>query len=125
LPRLFAINSAIEVDLLGQVNAEAIGGRYVSGPGGLPDFAHAARRSEDGLSVIALNSTDASERQSRIISAIEPGTPVTVPQYNVDVVVTEWGIAMLRGCDVEERAHRLIAVAHPEHRPALRIPSPH
>jgi acyl-CoA hydrolase len=124
IPRLFAVNSAIEVDVLGQVNAEMVGRRYVSGPGGLPDFAHAARRCNGGLSVIALNSTDTSGRRSKIVGAIEAGTPVTVPQHDVDAVVTEWGAALLRGCDLDERARRLIAVAHPDHRQSLQKLAP-
>jgi len=120
IPRLFAINTALEVDLLAQVNAESLGGRYVSGPGGLPDFAHAARRCDGGLSIIALNSTDASGRQSRIVAEFSAGTPVTVPQHDVDAVVTEWGVAVLRGRDLDDRVHRLIAVAHPDHRDGLR-----
>jgi acyl-CoA hydrolase len=121
IPRLFAINSAVEVDLKGQVNAEALGGRYISGPGGLPDFAHAARRCPDGLSIIVLNSTDASGRQSRIVPALPVGAPVTVPQHDVDAVVTEWGVANLRGCDLDERARRLSAIAHPAHRAGLAV----
>jgi acyl-CoA hydrolase len=124
IPRLFAVNGAIEVDILGQVNAEMVAGRYVSGPGGLPDFAHAARRCNGGLSVIALNSTDASGRRSKIVGAIEAGTPVTVPRHDVDAVVTEWGVALLRGCDLDERARRLIAVAHPDHRQSLQELAP-
>jgi acyl-CoA hydrolase len=121
ISQLIAINSALEVDILAQVNAESLGGRYVSGPGGLPDFAHAARRCEGGLSIIALNSTDASGRHSRIVGEMSAGTPVTVPQHDVDAVVTEWGVAILRGCDLDDRVHRLIAIAHPEHREALQV----
>jgi acyl-CoA hydrolase len=121
IPRFFAINSALEVDLLGQVNAESLGGRYVSGPGGLPDFAHAARRCEGGLSIVALNSTDASGRQSRIVASLPAGATVTVPQHDADAVVTEWGVALLRGCDLDDRVRRLIAIAHPERREELRV----
>ncbi len=120
LRRFHAVNSALEVDLLGQVNAEVIDGRYVSGPGGLPDFAHAAHAADDGLSIIALNSTDAGGSVSRIVTRLGNGAPVTLPQHEVDAVVTEYGVAMLRGQSVEERARRLCAIAHPQHRPALR-----
>jgi acyl-CoA hydrolase len=117
--RLHAVNSALEIDLLGQVNAETVRGQYVSGPGGLPDFAHAAHRHADGMSIIALNATDGSAATSRIVPHFAAGTPVTVPQHDVDAVVTEYGVAMLRGQPMDERARRLCAVAHPTHRPGL------
>ncbi|WP_428312947.1 acetyl-CoA hydrolase/transferase family protein [Hydrocarboniphaga sp.] len=120
LEKLHAINSAIEVDLLGQVNAEVVDGRYVSGPGGLPDFAQAAHRQADGLSIIALPASDPAGRVSRIVAQLAAGTPVTVPQHDVDVVVTEYGIAHLRGVALDERMQRLIGIAHPHHRDALR-----
>jgi len=119
LRRFHAVNSALEVDLLGQVNAEYMDGRYVSGPGGLPDFAHAAHADQEGLSIVALNSTDASGATSRLVSRLGIGAPVTLAQHEVDAVVTEYGVAMLRGQSVEERARRLCAIAHPRHRPAL------
>ena len=117
--KFHAVNSALEVDLLGQVNAEALGGRYVSGPGGLPDFARAAHLDPEGLSIIALNATDGTGEISRIVAQLPPGTPVSVPQHDVDAVVTEFGVAMLRGQPLDERARRLCAIAHPGHRPAL------
>lgn len=118
-PKLFAINSAIEVDLSGAVNAEMLGGKHVSGPGGLPDFAHAASRQADGLSIIALNATDASGKHSRIVEQFAAGTAVSVPQHSVDVVVTEFGAALLRGQDLDERRRRMAAIAHPDHREGL------
>jgi acyl-CoA hydrolase len=118
LTKFHAVNSALEVDLLGQVNAETLAGRYVSGPGGLPDFAHAAHRDPEGLSIIALQATDGGTT-SRIVAHLPPGAPVSVPQYAVDVVVTEYGAAMLRGQPLDERARRLCAIAHPDHRAAL------
>lgn len=119
LSKFHAVNSALEVDLLGQVNAETLDGRYVSGPGGLPDFAHAAHRDPEGLSIIALSSTDAGGTMSRIVARLAPGTPVTVPQHDVDAVVTEYGVALLRGQPLDVRVGRLCAIAHPDHRPAL------
>ncbi len=121
LTKFHAVNSALEVDLLGQVNAEALGGRYVSGPGGLPDFAHAARVAPEGLSIIALNATDGTGETSRIVARLSAGTPVSVPQHDVDVVATEFGAAQLRGQPLDERARRLCAIAHPRHRPALEL----
>ncbi|MDB5969104.1 MAG: acetyl-CoA hydrolase [Hydrocarboniphaga sp.] len=120
LSKLHAINSAIEVDLLGQVNAETVDGRYVSGPGGLPDFAYAAHRQTDGLSVIALPASDPAGRHSRIVPRLKAGTPLSIPQHDVDAVVTEYGIARLRGVALDERMQRLIAIAHPDHRDTLR-----
>jgi acyl-CoA hydrolase len=117
--RLHSVNSAIEVDLVGQVNAEMQSGKYVSGPGGGPDFAAAAHRQQDGLSIIALPATDSSGRVSRIVAQFTVGTPVAIPQHDVDVVVTEHGVAMLRGQDLNSRIKRLIAVAHPDHRSRL------
>lgn len=119
LSRLHAINSALEVDLMGQVNAEMLDGQHISGPGGLPDFAHAARRNGEGLSVIALPSSDPSGRVSRLVPQLASGTPVTVPQHDVDAVVTEYGVAMLRGLPLDERMQRLTAIAHPDHRARL------
>jgi acyl-CoA hydrolase len=119
LTRFHAVNSALEVDLLGQVNAERLNDSYVSGPGGLPDFAHAAHSDPEGLSIIALNATDAGGAVSRIVPRLGSNAPVTVPQHDVDVVVTEFGAALLRGQTLDQRARRLCAVAHPLHRPGL------
>jgi acyl-CoA hydrolase len=117
--QLIAVNSAMEVDLLGQVNAEFLGGKYLSGPGGLPDFASAARQQQDGLSIIALPAADPRARQSRIVNQLTVNSPVTVPQYNVDVVVSEFGSAFLRDANIASRASRLINIAHPDHREQL------
>jgi acyl-CoA hydrolase len=120
LASFHAVNSAVEVDLFGRVNAESIDGRRVSGPGGLPDFAHAASQNSDGLSIIALPATDGSGTVSRIVPRFHADTPITVPGQDVDAVVTEFGAAMLRGQPPEERARRLCEVAHPDHRAKLR-----
>jgi acyl-CoA hydrolase len=120
VPRLHAINSALEVDVLGQVNAEALNGKSVSGPGGLPDFAAAAHRSADGLSIIALPATDPKGKLSRIVARLAAGTPIAAPQHDVDAVVTEFGTALLRGASADQRAERMIGIAHPEFRDALR-----
>lgn len=119
-----AVNSAIEVSLDGSVNAEQVGDRIVSGPGGQPDFAAGAALSGDGRSIVALPSTARSGRtgpdsvpSSRIVRRLSDLVPVTVPRYLADRVVTEYGIARLRGIDDRERADRLLAVAHPVHGP--------
>lgn len=116
---LCAINSALQVDLAGNVNAECIDGRQISLPGGLPDFAAGARRAADGISIVALRSSFGKGGTSNIVPRLDVGTPVTVGADDVDFVVTEYGAAMLHGVSARERAAALIAVAHPHHREAL------
>jgi acyl-CoA hydrolase len=116
-----AVNSAIEVDLLGQVNAEVIGGRYVGAVGGQVDFFRATRGSEGGLAIVAIASTSGSGT-SRIVSQLSG--PVTSLKSDVDLVVTEWGIADIREASLSERVERLIAVADPRHRDALHAGRP-
>lgn len=117
--RLWAVNSALEVDLAGQVNAEFVGARRVASGGGQVDFARAAHLSDGGASVIALPSVTA-QGQSRIVAALAKGVPPTSAAQDVDFVVTEYGVAALRGRSMHERAQALIAVAHPSARSALR-----
>ena len=113
--RLVAINSALEVDLTGQVGAEVAGGRYLGGIGGQADFSGAAART-GARSIIALRSR--AEEKSTIVAALRDG-PVTTARADVDVVVTEHGVAHLRGCALSERPGRLAAIAAPEHRDKL------
>jgi len=119
LPRLIAVNGAIEVDLLGQVNAEMVEGRQVSGHGGVADFVRGARRSAGGRAVTVLLSTGRGGSVSRIVASLAPGTPVALTRADVDVVVTEHGVAELRHADIDERAQRLIGIAAPTFRDAL------
>jgi len=121
-PRLVAVNNAMQVDLTGQVNGESIGPWPYTGPGGQTAFAVAAHHAEDGRSVIVLPSsyTRDGEIRSRIVASLDPGAPVTVPRSAVDFVVTERGVATLRGKSVRERIGELIAVAHPDCRSQLR-----
>ena len=114
LRRLVAINSAIQVDLEGQVGSESVGGRYLGGIGGQADFSGAAART-GALSVIALRSVAGG--RSSIVPAL--GGPVSTARADVDVVVTEHGVAWLRGVPVSRIAPRLVAVAAPEHRDDL------
>ena len=114
-----SINSCVEVDLQGQICAEAIGLRQISGIGGQMDFVRGANRSKGGRSIIALHSTTKGEEASKIVSTITTGGPVTTSRCDVNYVVTEYGIAQLRGQSLRERAKRLIAIAHPKFRPAL------
>jgi acyl-CoA hydrolase len=113
--RLVAINSALEVDLTGQVGAEVVRGRYLGGVGGQADFSGAAART-GARSIIALRSRAGEE--STIVAALRDG-PVTTARADVDVVVTEHGVAHLRGCALSERAGRLATIAAPEHRDKL------
>ncbi len=117
-----AINNALQVDVTGQVTAETLGGRVYSGPGGQTVFAVASSYSEGGRSVIALpsSSTVNGERHSRIVPELTPGTMVTVPRTFVDYVVTEQGIATLRGKTVRQRVEELCSVAHPDCRADVR-----
>jgi Acetyl-CoA hydrolase/transferase C-terminal domain len=109
-----AINTALQVGLDGAVNVEVVGGRVVAGPGGHPDFSAGASRSPGGLSVVALPST--SGRASNIVDRPDV---VSTPRSDVDMVVTEHGVADLRGLNDRDRAERLIAVAAPEYREGL------
>lgn len=113
LRRLYSINSAIEVDLTGQINAEMAGTRYLGAIGGQVDFVRGAKASEGGQSIIALHSITADGTRSKIVGSL-PGSPVTTARSDVDVVVTEFGVAELRGLDFDARACALIEVAHPD-----------
>jgi acyl-CoA hydrolase len=115
IDRFVGCNTALQVGLDGSVNVERVGGRIVAGIGGHADFCAAAARSVGGVSVIALRSTTRSGT-STIVAEVEV---VSTPRCDVDVVVTEHGIADLRGVDDRERARRLVAVAAPVHRDRL------
>ena len=114
-----SINSCVEVDLQGQVCAEAIGLRQISGIGGQMDFVRGANLSKGGRSIIALHSTTNDESASKIVSTITTGGPVTTSRCDVNYIVTEYGVAQLRGQTLRERAKRLIAIAHPKFRAEL------
>ena len=115
IERFVAINSAIEVDLTGQVNAEIAGGRYVGAVGGIADFLRAAQASRGGVPVIALPST--ASARSRIVPTLSG--PVTVPRSDACVIVTEHGAADLRGLTLSQRIPRMIAIADPAHQEHL------
>ena len=114
-----AINSSIEVDLLGQANAEMVRGRQVSAAGGLVDFMRGARRSKGGRAVLALASTTSDGKTSRIVPTLTAGTAVTCSRYDIDFVVTENGVADLRDATPAGRAEALMDVAAPQFRNAL------
>ncbi|HQR03343.1 MAG: acetyl-CoA hydrolase/transferase family protein [Proteobacteria bacterium] len=118
LERFVALNSAIEVDLTGQVNAEVAQGTYIGAVGGQIDFVRAALRSPGGRSLIALPATARRGELSRIVARLPQGV-VTTPRADADVIVTEWGAAELRGQTLRERARRMITIAHPDFRESL------
>lgn len=119
LENFVSINSAVEVDLLGQVSAEMVGGRQISGTGGSVDFMRGAATSPGGRSIVAMTATARDGSLSRIVSGLQPGTAVTAARTDVDCVVTEYGIAELKGRSVDARARALIRIAAPEFRDAL------
>lgn len=118
LTGLTAINSALQIDLSGQANAETVGGRVVAAPGGLPDFARGAHDAPGGQSILALRACH--KDTSNIVARFAPGTPASLSADVVDHVVTEFGIASLRGVTPQQRAEALISIAHPMHHDALR-----
>jgi acyl-CoA hydrolase len=115
IEKFTAINSAVEVDLAGRINSETADGNYIGGLGGLPDFIAGANAADGGRAIVALPAT-ARSGQSRIVANVET---VSVEGNAADVVVTEWGVAALRGCDLNERARRMIAIAAPQFRKQL------
>lgn len=117
LSRLVTINSALEVDLTGQVNAEQSGASYLGGTGGQVDFVRAGARSPGGASLIVLASTAKGGTLSKIVPTLSG--PVTTARTEVDVIVTEYGAARLKGLSLAERAKRLLEIAHPDFREDL------
>lgn len=118
--KIIAINSALQVDLTGQVCADTIGFSQYSGVGGQVDFVRGASRSAGGQSIIALPSTASGGKISRIVAVPDFGAAVTTSRNDVHYVVTEYGIANLRGKTLSQRANELIAIAHPDFREDLR-----
>lgn len=116
---MMAINSAIQIDLTGQVCADSIGDRIYSGIGGQMDFMRGAVRSPGGKAFIALPSTAKAGAVSRIVTRLDPGAGVVTTRGHVQYVVTEHGVVNLRGKTLRERAELLIGIAHPDHRAEL------
>ena len=120
--RMVAINSAVEVDLTGQVCADSIGPKLYSGAGGQLDFIYGASRSKDGVPIIALPSTTTlkdGSRVTRIVSMLKQGAGVVTSRNHVRFVVTEYGVADLYGKSIRQRAKQLIGIAHPDFRADL------
>lgn len=120
IDNMVSINSALQVDLMGQVNAEMIGRRQISGVGGQIDFIRGASRSKNGKSIIAMPSTAVKGTISRIVAQLDAGAAVTTSRNDVHFVVTEYGVADLRGKTLHARAQALIAIAHPAFREQLK-----
>jgi len=118
-PRVTAINSALEVDLTGQVCADSIGHRIYSGIGGQMDFIRGAARSRGGKPIIALPSTAARGTLSRIVTELKPGAGVVTTRGHVHWVVTEYGAVNLHGMSLRERGEALVSIAHPDFRAEL------
>ena len=115
-----SINTAIQVDLTGQICSESIGSSQFSGTGGAMDFAYGAFHSKGGKGIIAINSTAKKGSISKIVPQLTPGAAISIPRNIADHVITEYGIAKLRGRTVKERAEALINIAHPAFRAGLR-----
>ncbi len=122
-----SINTSLEVDLTGQCASESIGSRQFSGTGGQSDTAVGAQLSKNGKSIIALYSTamvkdketGGKKEVSKIVAQLQPGAAVSLSRNDVDMVITEYGVAKLRGIDINERVKRLIEIAHPKFRDQL------
>ena len=117
LKNFVSVNSAVEIDLMGQVNAEVAGSKQISGTGGSVDFMRAAKASPGGRSIVAMASTARDGTISRIVPRV---SVVTALRTDVDIVETEFGVAELRNESLASRAQRLIDIAHPDFREELR-----
>lgn len=118
--KMTSINTTLQVDLFGQCCSEALGHRQYSGSGGAADTAIGAQRSVGGKSIVALYSTAKNDTLSSIVPILSPGAAVTISRNDVDYVVTEYGVAHLRGTNIRERVERLAAIAHPKFRDQLK-----
>ena len=116
---IVSINSAIQVDLMGQVNAETMGTKQFSGTGGQVDFVRGTAFALNGKSVIAIPSTASKGKVSRITAYLDEGAAVTTSRNDVQYIITEYGIADLKGKTLRERAKELIKIAHPDFREEL------
>ena len=116
---LMAINATLQIDLLGQCGSESLGHAPYSGTGGQADFVRAANRSKGGKAFIVVPSTAKNDTISRIVLSLSPGTHVTTSKNDINYVVTEYGVAQLRGKSAKQRARELIGIAHPSFRGEL------
>ncbi|WP_370856918.1 acetyl-CoA hydrolase/transferase family protein [Megasphaera sp.] len=119
IDNIISINSAIQVDLMGQTNSEMIGNRQFSGVGGQVDFVRGASRAKGGKAIIAMPATAAKGKISKIVPLLDEGSAVTTSRNDIDYVVTEFGIASLKGTTLRQRAKALIEIADPRFKPSL------
>jgi GNAT superfamily N-acetyltransferase/acyl CoA:acetate/3-ketoacid CoA transferase beta subunit len=117
--KMVAVNTALEIDLTGQVCSDSLGTQFMSGIGGQADFIRGANRSDKGASIIALPATAKEGSISRIVAQLTPGAGVVTPRGDVQYVVTEYGTAYLHGKNIQDRAMALISIAHPDYRADL------
>ena len=117
--KLVAINATLQIDLLGQCGSESLGHLPYSGTGGQLDFVRAANRSRDGKAFIVLPSTAKGDTITRVVPTLTPGTHVTTGKNDINYVVTEFGVAQLRGKSAKQRAQEMISIAHPDFRAEL------
>ena len=117
---MVSLNTALEIDLTGQVCSESIGSVQWSGTGGATDFAYGAYHAKGGKGIIAINATAKGGTISRIVPQLKPGAVVSISRNIVDYIVTEYGIARLRGKTIFQRTEALINIAAPEFRSELR-----
>ena len=118
-PNFIAINATTEVDFYGQCASETVAGRYFSSSGGQYDFSRGAMYSEGGQGFIVLQSTTRDGSMSKIRPTLTPGSVVTTSKNTVDKIVTEYGVAEMRGRTLRQRAEALISIAHPKFRDEL------
>lgn len=116
---LISINSCVQVDLMGQVASETVGSKQISGVGGQVDFVRGASAAKGGVSIIAMPST-VKGKISKIVPLLDEGAAVTTSRNDVDYIVTEYGVAHLKGETLRQRARNLIAIAHPDFRDELK-----
>ena len=116
---IVSINSCVQVDFNGQVCSEMIGAKQISAVGGQVDFVRGASMAKNGRSILAMPATAAKGKVSRIVPLLDEGACVTTGRYDVDYIVTEFGVAKLKGKSIRERAKALIGIAHPDFRPQL------
>lgn len=116
--RVFSVNAAIEVDLQGQIVAESVGTRHISGCGGQVDFVKGSSLSRDGISVIAMSACT-EKGESRIASVLKRGASVTTSRAYTHYLATEYGVVNVRGATIAERVKKIISIAAPQHREQL------
>jgi acyl-CoA hydrolase len=119
IDNLVSVNATVEVDFMGQCNSEVINGKYYSSTGGQGDFSKAVRLAKNGRGIICLYSTAKNDTISKIVPALPQGTTVSTSKNDVDIIVTEYGKAQLKGKTIQERTEALIKIAHPKFREEL------